>query len=243
MSQVASAGAMFLRGDVAAAKKTFVRDYSAGQVRESLRLPPAEGPNFTPGMPRDLALRTGSRVGSLDGKPTKGWPKASGPIVSDTRQLKWLLTGGKGLVVVDTAKTQAIIGFGKANKVPELKHLGATLENEFAALLLTSLDGKPIASSDRMLLTAGARAGNTGMKWNDERTTLLETGGGPMTIETVRGTVSLSGLAGARRVDVYSLDGGGRRFGPVVAAKKKLDSWEFPIGEEVTTWYLVVAVH
>jgi hypothetical protein len=44
-------------------------------------------------------------------------------------------------------------------------------------------------------------------------------------------------------VDVYSLDGGGRRFGPVVAAKKKLDSWEFPIGEEVTTWYLVVAVH
>ena len=239
MSQLAACAAIFLRGDVAASKQVHTRSYSSEQVFESLRLPNSDAPNFTPGMPPTLALRHGSRIGSFDGKPTIEFPAVSGPIISDTKELCWELNKDKqGLVTVNTSRAQALIGFVKYFP-SELEHLKAEVQNEFAAIQLISMDGQPIAQSGELLLTAGARTANTGMKWNEQHTSLVETGTGPILIEPVTGTISLLNLSGANRVTVYPLDGAGRKFGPGVSASASAAGWEFPIGRQVTPWYLI----
>jgi hypothetical protein len=242
MTQLAACAAIFLRGDVAGARKVYPRSYSSVQVIESLRLPETEAPNFTPGMPPTLALRHGSRIVSLSSQATGKFPVLSGSIVSDTGELRWELNEDKrGLVTVDTAHTQAMIGFVKSNPVA-LKHLKAEISNEFCAIQLISMDRKPLAQSERLLLTAGARTGNTGMRWNEKRTSLVEVGIGPILIEPVTGTITLLNIAGANRVDVFPLDGAGRHLGPVINASRKPSSWLFPIGQHVTPWYLVSVV-
>lgn len=91
----------------------------------------------------------------------------SDPIVSDTGELVW---GGwqrnQGLVTVETDRTQALIGFVKAGG-RRLRNLGAQISNEFAAIVLTSLEAQPLSGTSRMLLVAGARVANTGMKWDE----------------------------------------------------------------------------
>ena len=94
------------------------------------------------------------------------WANA-GPIVSDTKELTWYTSDAKtGLVTVETDRAQALIGFIKANH-KTLKNLGAEITNNFATIVLTSMDDKPLARSDKMLLNACSRVANTDQKWND----------------------------------------------------------------------------
>ncbi len=92
-----------------------------------------------------------------------------------------------------------------------------------------------------MLLNACSRVENTDEKWNDAHTTLGRGGQGhsPTLIEPVSGTVTLRGLEGAKSVSAVALDGSGKPIGSPIAAKKTADGWELPIGDPVTTWYVV----
>ena len=201
MPQLAAGALMFLRGDVKPAGRTVERSYSREQAFASVRLPATERPYFTPGFPLTLPLQHGSRIRSLSGAPTTTFGETEGAatIVSDTGQLAWSFAQERrGRVVVDTDRTQALVGHSTV-RPRRLKHLDATLDNEFAAIVLTSIDGRPISVSERMLLTVGARVANTGMVWNDERTTVAQWGGGPSLIENVTGTVVLRNLTSAAR--------------------------------------------
>jgi hypothetical protein len=195
MTQFAAGALTFLRADVRPALKTVERTYSREQVYESRRLPPAEQPYFTPGFPLSIPLRYGARIRSLDGPPTgKLSEPQSNPIVSDTRELAWHTSPEKsGLVTVDTDRTQALIGFVRANR-KSLKNLTADVTNEFAAITLSSLEPAPLARCSRMLLTAGSRVTNTGLKWNETRTRTADQGGSPSLIEPVTGTITLKDL-------------------------------------------------
>jgi hypothetical protein len=243
MTQLAAAAVTFLRSDIATAKSTAGRAYSREQVADSFRLDRKEWPNFTPGMDSTEALRTGSRIERFDApEATKRFPRYRGKIESDTKELLWSLDKkGQGLVSANSPRSQMLAGFVKDIKAATA-NLSVRPETPFAAFLLVSLDANPIAKSDKLLLTAGARTGNTGMKWNDARTSLVENGTGPMTIEPVTATVNLIGLDGAKRVDVYPLDGGGRKLGPAISAKKRLESWEFAIGADTSPWYFISVV-
>ena len=238
MSQLAPGALIFLRGDVSRANKWITRSYSPEQVRDSLRLPSSEAPNFTPDLPSALALQNGSRVSSLSGKKTGGFPRVREPYEADTKELTWALKDGKGVVTIDTPMTQGLVGFLKAAKKSP-SQMSCELDKEFGAVLLSSLDGKPIRESDKMLLTAGARTGNTGMKWDEKRTTLVETGGPPMLIEPLSGAVLLSDLKRATRLEMTPLDGAGRAMGPFVTAQKTLTGFRLQLGEYVTPWYLI----
>ncbi len=240
MPQLAAGALAFLRADVKAAKTVVERSYSPQQVRDSLRLPGTERPYFTPGFPPLLPLVHGSRIATLDGKPTEAVKLATAdPIKSDTGELLWAVSKEKGgLVTVDADRTQAAIGFIKAH-APALRHLVPEIDNRFASVTLSALDNKPIAKSGRLLLVAGAGVGNTGMKWNETRTQLRPWGTSPTTIEPVTGRVRLRGLDGATGVSVSALDGRGQRVGKPVAAEKTADGWRVPVGETVTTWYEV----
>lgn len=224
-----------------AAKQTINRSYSHQQVQDSLRLPGTERSYFTPGFPLLLPLRNGSRIASLNGKPTEKIPFGeASPLLSDTGELAWAISSGKaekeGLVTVDTDRTQAAIGFVKAHG-KQLRHLAPEIDNRFVSLSLSALDAKPIARSSRLLLVTGAAVANTGMEWNETRSVLKQSGTSPTLIEPVTGKVLLRNLEGARAVTIAALDGRGQRLGAPVAAQKTPEGWRVQLGEQVTTWY------
>ena len=248
MTEMAAGALMFLRGDVKPARQTVERTYSREQVLDAGLLPAglrpgSEQPYFTPGFPLSLPLEHGVRIKSLDGPPTAKLTAAGGsPIVSDTKELSWYTSEAKtGLVTVETDRTQALIGFIKANR-KTLRNLGADISNDFATIVLTSMDDKPLARSGKMLLTAGSRVANTDQKWNEARTALARQGGqghSPTLIEPVAGAVTLRNIEGARGVSAVALDGSGKPTGDPLQAKKTAAGWELPIGTPVTTWYVV----
>jgi hypothetical protein len=240
MSQLALGALIFLRGDVATAKRIVRRDYTAAQVRESLRLPAAaHAPYFTPGFPPELPLVHSTRIGSLDARrPTRSWPRVRTPYESDTRELRWELDNGQGLVTINTPRAQGLAGHLTKGR-PRLADVILESKTPFGAVLVASLDGKPIAESSRLLVTAGARTHNAGMKWNDDRTSLLETGGPPMLIEVLEGDLQIRLKGSPKRAEVLPLDGAGRALGPFVAPQKTLTGIRFALGEHDTPWYFV----
>jgi len=241
MTQMATGALAFLRGDVRPAQRTVTRSYARDQAFESRRLARTETPYFTPGFPLALPLTHGVRIASLDDRPTERYPTPdTTTIVSDTRELVWRrLNGAKGMVTQETDRTQALIGFVSAHR-PAVRNLVADVRNEFASIVLSAMDGRPIATSSRLLLTAGSRVSNTGLQWNAERTRVAQQGGPPSRIEPVMGTVTLRALSGrVRAVSAAALDGAGKPLGAPIAARRTAGGWELPIGAPATTWYLV----
>jgi hypothetical protein len=240
MTEMAAGALMFLRGDVRPARQTVERTYSSEEVIENRLLPRTEQPYFTPGFPLSLPLQHGVRIKSLDGPPAqKLTATETSPIVSDTKELSWYTSEEKtGLITVETDRAQALIGFIKANhKV--LKNLRADITNNFATIVLASMDDKPLARSDKMLLTTGSRVANTDQKWNDTRTRLTNQGSSPSLIEPVTGVVTLRGVEGATMVSAAALDGSGKPIGAEMKAKKTGDGWALSIGDPATTWYVI----
>ena len=236
MTQLAAGALVFLRQDVAAARRTVERSYTLEQVQESLRMARSERPYFTPGWALSVPLQYGSRIRSFDRPQAAAFPPAAtGAIASDTGELTW--NGETGLVTVEAPRSQSLVGFVGRKA---LRNLEVELENRFCAVTLASLDGQPLARSARMLLSAAATAGNTGMQWNQKRTSLANWGTAPTVIEPVTGSVTLRNLERARDVRSTPLDGAGRPIGGEIAAKKTAAGWEFKIGTPVTTWYAVV---
>ena len=230
MTEMATGALMFLRGDVRPGRETVVRSYSREQVLESRRLPASEQPYFTPGFPLSLPLRHAVRIGSLEGEPTAAF--ADEGTISDTKELAWRT----GLVTVETDRTQALIGFVKSQG---LRNFSADITTNFAALVLSSMDGKPLSQSGKMLLTAGSRVANTGMKWNDARTRVAAQGESPSLIEPVSGTIVFRSLEEAKAVTVRALDGSGHSTGAPIIARKTAAGWATAIGDPATTWYLI----
>lgn len=241
MSQLAMGALMFERGDVSAARETVERSYSREQTFASRLLDRTkERPYFTPGFPLTLPLRHASRIRSLEGEPTGAFEQSeSAPIVSDTGQLTWRLAEGVGVVAIDADRSEGLVGF-LGDHAARLDHLVIDVVNRHAAVLLTSLDSLPIASSSRLLLAAGSRVLNTGAKWNDSRTSLDEWGATPTLIEPVKGAITLRGLKNPKSVTLQPLDGAGRRSGELIIAEPTEDGWLAAIGEVPTTWYEVV---
>jgi hypothetical protein len=241
MAQMPVGAMIFLRGDVSAAKQTLTRSYSTDQVNESARAPRAQMPYHTPGFDIIIPLVHGSRISCIDCKPSLPAPlPAANPIVSDTGELAWRTAGGKdGLVTVDTPRSQALVGFIPANARVSTRHLAAELRNGFAAITLSSLDRKPIVSADRLLLTTTARTQNTGAKWNERRTMMVDWGTAPTLIEPVTGYVQLRDLDGALAVTAQPLDGTGRPLGPEIKGKMVEPGWEIAVGTPAATSYLV----
>ena len=232
MSELAAGGVMFQRADVRKAVETVTRSYSPAQVYESLRLPRTEGPYFTPGFPLATPLVHGSRIASLDGPPTGTFAVfPSGPLISDTKELAWR----EGLVVVDSDRSQALVGSVSGHTC---RNLAVNVQNRFCTILLTSLDGAPLGRARRMLLTTGGRVANTGMKWNEKRTSLTDWGTAPTVIEPVTGTITLRGLVGAASLEAAALDGAGHLIGKVKTSKAAA-GWDIAVGDPATPWYVI----
>jgi len=238
MPEMAAGALMFIRGDLARAKETVGRSYTREQVWDSRLLAGANRPYFTPGFPMSVPLMHGSRIQSLDGQLTgANAADPQSPFRSDTGQLVWYTNSAdQGLVTIDSPCSQALVGFVKANG-KGVTHLSADVSNTFCAIILCSLDSRPISTTGRMLLVTGSRAGNDEMTWNPARSLPAYWGGPPTVIEPVTGSITVRNLAGAKGVSAIALDGSGRPIGDPTIANKTDAGWEIGVGQIVTPWY------
>jgi hypothetical protein len=240
MNQIAAGALLFLRGDVQSARQTLTRSYSHQQVLDGLRLTWKDQPYFTPGFPLTLPLIHGVRVSSFDGPPTGAFaPVATNNITADTGELTWRASGkGTGLVVVETPRSQALIGH-VAHASASTKNLRADMQTPFTAITLGALDARPIATADRLLLTVGSRMANSGMDWNAARTSLENWGSAPARLEPLLGRLIFKDLAKAVAVTAQPLDGAGAPLGTPLKLARAADGWALDLGAPVTMWYVL----
>jgi hypothetical protein len=141
----------------------------------------------------------------------------AGFIVSSTKQLRWKESSSKtgGYFTINTEGTKAVVGFANGQNC-ELGEVTITPQSRFAAIYVSALDpGADVASAKKLLVTAMARARNTGMKFGVSGDELLERGKGPIVMEPVLASLKLN-RSGS--VKVMVLDHDGRRTTNVVTA-------------------------
>jgi hypothetical protein len=143
----------------------------------------------------------------------------------------------KGEFLVNAPKVRCAIGFLQDRTI-DLDDVAFTLNrasNGWASLGLAALDDQPIADSNKMLLVAVGRVGNSGMIWNDERTSVGDQWGDEPTIaEGIGASICLPGT-----VTVRVLTASGMVSQPVPVQSRDGKSY-FEIGPQYQTlWYLV----
>jgi len=123
-----------------------------------------------------------------------------------TGQLQW--DYGTGLVTVDTPQAQGVCGFLKEAGSVELGDVTIDCGNEYGAILVVSLDGKPIAESERLLIQAGTEDWPYGFRTEpvDGKKRIADLGGYPPNVQEVRALVTLKS-AGRRAVQVLDANG------------------------------------
>ena len=244
MSQTAIGALMFLRGDVSAANEMIERNLTHDHVVESLRSRPSDKHPFSIShLPGRLALIHQTAVGSFDSDTVRPAENEidlpENEIISDTGELVWEGVPGDSRVVVKAERYQAIIGHkGESSTV----NMNFDSETPFVTVQLISLDDKPIAESEKMLLVTGSRVANTNMKWMDDTRHSLadQWGKGPTRFEPVSGALVLRELGDAREIILKPLDTRGQPVGVEKHFQKDGYGWKIDIGDETATiWYLI----
>jgi hypothetical protein len=236
MPELASGALLFLRSDVAPARELTTRSLDPKQVFDSILLPWSERPYFTLGFPLTLPLQHEVRIAPTSPPPPKPPRIKPHPILSDTHELAWYTwPTSSGEVTIDTPRSQGLIGFVKAQH-KSLSNLTVSVGNDFAAILLSSLDDQPIATSTHLLLVAAARTQNTGQIWKPDHSDLSNYGHAPTLIEPVRATLTLHNLTPAKSITLQPLGGDGQPLGSPVPATPKGPDWTVSLSAQ-TTWY------
>lgn len=244
MSQMAIGALMFLRGDVKAAETLIERGVPYEWALDSMRIKMVDNAHcyWLPYLSQRASLVHRIALADVHAgavSPADGEVEPStGSIVSDTGELTWEDTPGDGRVLIDAPRHQGVIMRAGERST---SHLTVTLDTRFAAIQLASLADTPIASAERLLLVAVGRVANSGMRWNEDRTSVHDSvGGAPTRIEPVQATIALKGLAGARKVLLQALDGQGQPLGKPRRAAHQGDAWTLRLtGTPATTWYQV----
>jgi hypothetical protein len=209
---------LFLRGDLAPLPTVAVGT-PEHMVAATLGLSHRVGIDPKAVKPADLAAPAGKRLASADGRAA--WDASD---------------AARAHVVVNTPATRAVWGLvgGQRFDLGGVGLVVGPVERDYAVLVLTSLDGRPIETAQRVLLAAVGSAENSGMTWNAARTSVgNQWGTGPAQVNGIAAEIALP-RRGAR---VFALDGRGQRAGEVVVNASG-DGSRFAIGpEQRTLWY------
>jgi len=188
-----------------------------------------------------LARRSGWRPGKGDGAPRKdaapSIQERTQKVTSDSGQIVW--QGNIGVAQVNAPRFQVVMGFVAHRR---FKNAVWDVEspNEFVALSAISLTKEGIQRSKRVLLSASARAINSGMAFSPDRKRCLSLGHTPVHLEPVRATVVLHRMRPEPGLKVQALDTSGRPL-------KKQPRIRWLNNDVYLTWvpeaaYLLVAV-
>ncbi len=166
-------------------------------------------------------------------------PAQSGRLSTPLR----LVNAAQGKVyVIDTDQAAATVGYlggGKADAGP-LRVSCESFGHNFASVTAVALDRRAIKDSDRVLVTAVARAGNQGTAWNEARNSLgSHWGEGPTIAERVPATIS---IAGRPERKVYALKPDGTR-GEQIETSETSFGLQFAITDDVNTIHFEIAAN
>lgn len=239
LCQMPLASISFITGAIRPAKRLVTISYSRKRTFDALRERRYGIQFFTDGeLSPLLPLVHRFRVSRFDADRTTsadevGFREPVGRIVSDTGELIWEANGkGRGLMSINTPRLQAAIGWLGGRRV-ELNDVTIEVKTPFCAVSVMSTDGKPISRSENLLIVAAARCANTGMVWNEERTSIGDRWGGPpILIEPVEGEISLHRQEGSPTLTFLPLDGSGRPKGEMQTSSLRLSR------EYGTVWYV-----
>ena len=176
LALLAACANLYRRGDLKP-----LPDVAAGTLREllpaTLGLSHRIGIDPKATLAASLAAPTGKRLTSPDGR-----------VVWDASER------ARAHLLINTPNSRAVwglIGGQEFNLGGVQLALGAT-DHNYAALIFTSLDGKPLETARRILLTAVGSAENQGMVWNDTRTSVgNKWGTGPTLVNGIPVEVTL----------------------------------------------------
>ena len=231
-----AAALMFRRGDVPVASGVARLTIPIGQVvpltADNVPMPEAwkkSGRVTADILTHRLELRF-APGGTLAAEITK---PASSPVAWDA---------AAGLYTVDAPAAKAVVGrcTGKTITLDGAQFAVKPNPRNFAVLTLNAADGKPVARSARLLLTAVGNVENTGMGWNADHTSVgTQWGQAPTLCEGIAAHVTLT--TAAKAATVHVLDGTGARTGEVPASVQN-GKLTFDIGPQFKTlWYEIVA--
>jgi hypothetical protein len=199
-----AAARLFLKGQVQPGEMVVVQ-----RTEEEV----AQGVQIGEGLPARVGLR--DRVAFATGPSGSGRAPVSAselqpvarPAMSSTEQLTW--DAEAGLITVNAPSSAVRLGF--ATGPVEVGSVSFDVKPEFAVLAVTALDDQPISGSTHLLVTATARAENSGMVYSGGKRRAVEAGHGPILMEPVRGKAVVALQAPVRAVEAYALDSVGRR--------------------------------
>jgi len=136
------------------------------------------------------------------------------PIVSNTGEITWQAEPeDNALYTVNAPAVRVAVGYigGKEIRLGDLTLRVTKAENNWAAVAVAALDGKPLAESARILVVAAGRIENTNMGWNEERTSVQNKwGSAPVVAEGIEAQITLPAGKNA-----MPLDGAGKPKQPV----------------------------
>ena len=123
---------------------------------------------------------------------TQSWDAEAKTVTANTGQLHW--NYGERFFEARSPKTQGVVGFagGQTLTLPDVT---ITMETDYASLLVTALDNRPISESHKVLVTAVARERWTGsdLERKDGSTIELKAlGGPPMLMQPVQATLAFN---------------------------------------------------
>lgn len=203
------------QGDVAFAQQVSLEDLFASKgtaIWQSPNLDAFRAADVEPGAQEAVADPTALVQGRVqidvigDGQPEKpnaarasanaeakisGRMKAQNPqdvYESNTGQIRW--DTREGVVRVDTPFAQGVCGFLGQSGPQETADFIFDIRNEYASVMVVSLDGKPLAESERALLQIVTTEKNAG--WSDTGGTkrrIIDVGSPPVLVKEIEGVV------------------------------------------------------
>jgi hypothetical protein len=150
------------------------------------------------GLSKQLALRHRVAIDVLEGSgatTVSARPLLTDPVVSDTNEITW--NTQQATMTLNAPQARVAIGKigNRALTLGDVRlQVGDLGGKQHAHVTLVSLDGKPLAQSASLLLTALGRSENQSMRWNANRTSVGPNwGSGPVVVQAVLATVTLPG--------------------------------------------------
>jgi hypothetical protein len=240
------AAVMFRMGGVAAGGEPLVLDLP----REGLALAAtSDAARSGPGVPREslvtaLLRPVAVRLTAGAGEATVPGPADAGDLrASNTNEIAWNLPGAMGgwkqsNYTVNAPSVRAAVGFigGREITLGDVTIHVKQAKNNWAAVAVAALDGKPMAESQRVLVVVTGRAENSNMEWNPERTSVgAKWGDSPTVVEGVAATIRVPGGG-----HVHPLDQNGN-LRPAIDSRERKTTIEFDAEAQYRTlWYAVV---
>ena len=248
IAHMPACAALFLRGDVAPAKKTLTAGLSAEKERQKLHQTLSAW-NLTAedfGLAPRWSLRHGIALDLKDQATPEDReiPEEVTVWHSDTGELRWDVSRpGAGYFVADTPRTKLFTGFvaGRTFSLGDVQLKIGPTRLDWATISLVAVDGAGFDRSGRILVTATGWVQNQGMELEDlgnDRVTLGRNWGTePVLCEGVPAEIVLP--VAADRVRLYPLDESGNRRSAAACTGRDGKSVVSLAPEHKTIWYEV----